>query len=60
LDLKRQKVAGGWRRLRNVELRNMYASLYIIRVINIREEISGACSTRARDDKYIKSYDWKT
>jgi hypothetical protein len=30
---KREEVAGGWRRLHNEELRNLYASTYIIRVI---------------------------
>jgi hypothetical protein len=29
----REEVAGGWRRLRNVELHNLYASPNIIRVI---------------------------
>jgi hypothetical protein len=30
---KREKVAVGWRRLHNAELRNLYASPNIIRVI---------------------------
>jgi hypothetical protein len=30
---KREEVAGGWRRLHNEELHNLYASLNIIRVI---------------------------
>jgi hypothetical protein len=30
---KREEVAGGWRRLHNEELNNLYASLNIIRVI---------------------------
>jgi hypothetical protein len=33
---KREKVAGGWRRLHNEELYNLYASPNIIRVINSR------------------------
>jgi hypothetical protein len=33
---KREKVAGGWRRLHNEELHNLYASPYIIRVIKLR------------------------
>jgi hypothetical protein len=31
---KREEVAGGWRRLRNEELYNLYASADVIRVIN--------------------------
>jgi hypothetical protein len=30
---KREEVAGGWRRLHNEELRNLYASANIIRMI---------------------------
>jgi hypothetical protein len=33
---KREKVIGNWRRLHNEELRNMYASPNIIRVIKSR------------------------
>jgi hypothetical protein len=33
---KREEVAGTWRRLHNVELRNLYTSLNIIRVIKSR------------------------
>jgi hypothetical protein len=32
LVLKREEVAGGWRRLHNEELHNLYASPNIIRV----------------------------
>jgi hypothetical protein len=31
---KREEVAGGWKRLYNEELHNLYDSQYIIRVIN--------------------------
>jgi hypothetical protein len=34
---KKEKVAGGWRRLHNEELHNLFASPNIIRVINSRE-----------------------
>jgi hypothetical protein len=34
--LKREEVAGGWRRLHNEELHNLYASQNIIRVIKSR------------------------
>jgi hypothetical protein len=33
---KKEKVAGGWRRLHNEELHNLYASPHIIRVIKSR------------------------
>jgi hypothetical protein len=33
---KRKEVAGGWRRLHNEELRNVYASPIIVRVIKSR------------------------
>jgi len=31
---KREEVAGGWRRLHNEELHNLYVSPYIIRVLS--------------------------
>jgi hypothetical protein len=34
---KREEVAGGWRRLHNKELHNLYASSHAIRVIKSRE-----------------------
>jgi hypothetical protein len=33
---KREEVAGGWRRLHNEELHNLYASIDVIRVIKSR------------------------
>jgi len=33
---KREEVAGGWRRLRNEELHNLYASPYVITVTELR------------------------
>jgi hypothetical protein len=44
--LKREEVAGGWRRLHNEELHNLYASSNIISVIKSKEdEMDRACST---------------
>jgi hypothetical protein len=33
---KREEVAGGWRRLHNEELHNLYTSPYIVRMIKRR------------------------
>jgi hypothetical protein len=38
---KREEVAGGWRRLHNEELHNLYASPYIIRAIKWRMRWTG-------------------
>jgi hypothetical protein len=46
----KEEVAGGWRRLHNEELHNLYSSPDIIRVINSRVEIGGTCSTHGRDE----------
>jgi hypothetical protein len=46
---KREEVAGGWRRLHNEELHNLYTSLNIIRVMNsVRKRWMGfvACMGR--------------
>jgi hypothetical protein len=39
--LKRDEVAGGWRRLHNEELRNFYASSCMVRVIKSRRDGRG-------------------
>jgi len=36
LELKKEDVTGGWRRLYNKEVHNLYASPNIIRVIELR------------------------
>jgi hypothetical protein len=40
-------VAGGWRRLHDGELRNLC-------ILQIKDEMSGACSTHSRDEKCYK------
>jgi hypothetical protein len=43
---KRDEVTGGWRKLHNEELHNVYSSPSIIRMIKSREDNMGrACST---------------
>jgi hypothetical protein len=51
---KREEVAGGWRRLHNEELHNLYASTNIITVIKSRTVRWGeACSTHGRSIQYF-------
>jgi hypothetical protein len=52
---KREEVAGGWRSLRNVELRNLYASPNVNRVIKSRK-----MSTHGTDEKCIRNSGRKT
>jgi hypothetical protein len=42
---KRDEETGGWRKLRNEELHNLYSSPSIIRMIKSRRLRGGACST---------------
>jgi hypothetical protein len=57
---KREEVAGGWRRLHNEELHNLYDSLNIILAIKSRKmKWMGACSTHGHE-KCIKKYGRKT
>jgi hypothetical protein len=51
---KREEVVGGWRRLPNEKLHNLYTSPKIINVIETeKDEMIGSCSTHGRDGKYI-------
>jgi hypothetical protein len=45
----REEVAGGWRRLHNEELQNLYASPNIIRVIKSRRMTGVGRAPRIRD-----------
>jgi hypothetical protein len=46
---KREEVAGGWRRLRNEELHNLYASQNICKVIKTRKMRIAGHVARMRD-----------
>jgi hypothetical protein len=50
--LQREEVAGGWRRLQNEELRNLYASLIIISDQIKEYKMSGTSSTQQRDEQH--------
>jgi hypothetical protein len=47
---KRDEVTGGWRKLHNEELHNLYSSPSIIRMI---DEMGRACSTNGGDEECI-------
>jgi hypothetical protein len=55
---KREEVAGGWRRLQNEELRNMYSSSNIIGMIKPRR--MGWENTHKRHEKCVQSVVRKT
>jgi hypothetical protein len=47
-------VTGGWRKLHNEELRDLYSSPSVIRIIKSREdEIGGTCRKMGRREAYI-------
>jgi hypothetical protein len=54
---KREEVAGGWRRLHNENIHDLYAAPNIVSVIESRRinKMGGACSTHGKDE--IKSHD---
>jgi hypothetical protein len=57
---KWEELTGGWRRLHNKELHNLYGSPNIIRMIKIKEyEMGRTCNTNGRDEKFIQYFGWK-
>jgi len=51
---------GGWRRLHNEELHNLYATQNIISDKIKMDEMSKACSLHRRDEKCIQDFGQKT
>jgi hypothetical protein len=47
---KRDEVTGGWRKLNNEELHNLYSLPSIIRIIK-KDEIGRVCSTNAGEEE---------
>jgi hypothetical protein len=54
LTEKRDEVTGGWRKLHNEELHNLYSSPSIIRMIQVKDEMGRACSTNG--EKRVNAY----
>jgi hypothetical protein len=46
-------VTGGWRKLRNKELHNLYSSPSIIRIIKSRDEVGGTCGTNGGEEERV-------
>jgi hypothetical protein len=50
----REEVAGGWRKLHNEELRNLYSAPNIVKMIKWR--MGGTCSTHRRNEKPTQNF----
>jgi hypothetical protein len=51
---KRDGVTGGWRKLHNEELHNLYSSSSKIRIIKSRlDEVGGTCGTNGREGEHV-------
>jgi hypothetical protein len=54
---KREEGAGGWRRLHNEEVHNLYASPYIVEVIKSRRmSWAGSVATDGREEKCMQYF----
>jgi hypothetical protein len=50
---KRNEVTGEWRKLHNEELRGLYSSPNIIRIIKSKDEMDGPCSTNEGEEERV-------
>jgi hypothetical protein len=50
---RRSEVMGGWRKLLIEELRDLYSSPRVIRIIKSRNEMGGSCSMNGGEEKSI-------
>jgi hypothetical protein len=51
LGPKRDEVTGGWRKLHNEELPDLYSSPSIIRITKSRGMVGGACSPNGEEER---------
>jgi hypothetical protein len=49
---KRDGVTAGWRKLNNEELRGVFSSPSIIRMLNKEDVVGGACNTNGERDRW--------
>jgi hypothetical protein len=57
---KRDEVTGEWRKLYSVQLNDLYLSPTIIRVINEKNEMGGACSAYGRVKRRVQCFGGET
>jgi hypothetical protein len=50
---KRDGVTGGWRKLHNEELHDLYSSPSIIRIISRGDEVGGTCGTNGGEEELV-------
>jgi hypothetical protein len=50
---KRDKVTGGWRKLHNEELHNLYSSPNVIRMIIKEDMMDRVCSTNGLEEECV-------
>jgi hypothetical protein len=50
---RRDGVMGGWRKLHNEQLHNVYSSPSIIRITVEEDEVGGTCGTNGRKEECV-------
>jgi hypothetical protein len=57
---KTDSITGAWRRQHNEELRELYSSSSVIRVINTNNEKVGSCGMYGEQDRCIQNFGGET
>jgi hypothetical protein len=57
---KRDEIIGSWRKLHSEELHNLYSSLNVIRIIQVKEDEMGrACTMHRREEERMQGFGGK-